>query len=356
MPVTINVDFGGGTVRIGCHDTGTHTGAEGTPALVLREWPQSGEAGDLELVRQGGIELLAGRRCDAVSIAVPGVVDAHAGTLLGVHGKYQWAKGRDLRQWAADAFEVDRDRTCVENDARAALIGEASTGVAAGRRDVALLILGTGVGTAAMIDGVALRGRRGHAGNLGGHFTVGLDTTPAAATAPSSPEAATPRCNCGNVGCAEVFGGSWAIEPLLRRDPDWAGSALQQAAADTRLGFGELNRAAEQGDPVAVRTREIVLAAWCATAVNLCHGYDPEVLVLSGGPMAAADLVVPRIRNWLDEHLWSTLSTPEVLVADRPDQSVIGGLITLSGQAVAATEDAATEDQATKDKENSNHG
>lgn len=333
MPVTINVDFGGGTIRVGCHDDSSER-----PAFL--DWPQTGSADDLDRVRSSALELLAGRRCEAVALALPGVVDAAAGTLLGVHGKYQWAMGRDLRGWAAEALGVSREQTCIENDARAALIGEVATGAAVGMRDVALMILGTGVGTAAMIDGHPLRGRRGHAGNLGGHFTVGLATTAAAATPPSTPESATPRCNCGNVGCAEVFGGSWAIGPLLRRDPNWAGSALHRATesggADTKdPGFGELHRAAESGDPVAVRTREIVLAAWCATAVNLCHGYDPEVLVLSGGPMAAADFVVPRISAWLDEHLWATLTRPPVLVAPDPAQSVVRGLVTLAGQTLA---------------------
>lgn len=330
MPVTINVDFGGGTIRVGCHDDSAER-----PAFL--DWPQTGSADDLDTVRASATELLAGRRCDAVAIAVPGVVDAAAGTLLGVHGKYQWAMGRDLRTWAAEALGVAREHTCIENDARAALIGEAATGAAAGQRDVALMILGTGVGTAAMIDGHPLRGRRGHAGNLGGHFTVGLATTAESATPPSTPESATPRCNCGNVGCAEVFGGSWAIGPLLRRDPDWAASTLHRTAGSEARepGFGELHRAAEAGDPVALRTREIVLAAWCATAVNLCHGYDPAVLVLSGGPMAAADFVVPRITAWLDEHLWATLARPSVEVAPDPDQSVVRGLITLAGQTLA---------------------
>ncbi len=102
------------------------------------------------------------RPADAVGIAVPGVVDPTSGRMLHANAKYDFLEGLDLNSWALTEFGLP---AVVENDARAALIGETSTGSAAREGDAVLVTLGTGIGTAAMIDGLPLRGRTGHAGN-----------------------------------------------------------------------------------------------------------------------------------------------------------------------------------------------
>ena len=161
-------------------------------------------------------------------------------------------------------------------------------------RDAALVVVGTGIGTAAMIDGVLVRGHRGHAGVLGGHFTI---TT------------ADQACNCGNVGCAEVLGGAWNL-------PD----GLDMPAVFDGLSRGEAGR-------TEVATR--VLQAWAVTAVNLCHAYDSEVLVLSGGAVAAAGGAGPVVEL--------RPRAPLVVVAAagdrgrrRPELSVVRGLAALT--------------------------
>ncbi len=55
----------------------------------------------------------------------------------------------------------------MENDALLALLGEARFGAARGRRDVALLTLGTGIGGAFLLDGVLRKGTRGMGCEIG---------------------------------------------------------------------------------------------------------------------------------------------------------------------------------------------
>src|SRR4029077_14919544 len=57
------------------------------------------------------------------------------------------------------------------NDGQAALLGERWLGAAAGRQNVIMLALGTGVGGAAIVDGRLLRGARGRAGHFG-HISI----------------------------------------------------------------------------------------------------------------------------------------------------------------------------------------
>src|SRR5690606_29951579 len=123
---------------------------------------------DLDRVVGTARALGIGDQGGGIAIAVPGLVDA-AGRRLGeARGKYDWLLGVDLAEWARDALGAS---VYVENDARAALIGETSTGCAAGESDAIILVLGTGIGTAVLVDGRPLRGPDGSAGILSGHVT-----------------------------------------------------------------------------------------------------------------------------------------------------------------------------------------
>lgn len=246
---------------------------------------------------------------DGVGIAVPGVVDADRTSLVSAHGKYPRLMGIDVRGWATARFGVS---VVVENDARAALVGELALGPAAGERDAVLMVLGTGIGTAAIIDGVVLRGRFGHAGILGGHLTVDLDAA---------------DCPCGNRGCAESLASTWALPFVLAEQPDFASSLLAESGSNPTI--RTLVDAVALGDPVADRVLERFIDIWSATLVSLCHAYDPRLVVLTGGVVGAADRLVPRMSAYLDQHLWSSSHRPTIVVPDDPQSSVLRGLAAL---------------------------
>ncbi|MCC3765869.1 ROK family protein [Glycomyces sp. TRM65418] len=286
------IDFGGSAIKLGVLDRGAPLR---TAAIPVGE-------GDLEATRDAAAALVADCSPTAAGIAVPGVVDRAAGRLVKAHDKHPRLGGLDLIAWAETAFGLP---AVVENDARAALVGEITTGSAAGARDAVLMTLGTGIGTAAAMDGTVLRGAHDHAGILGGHLTVDLD-------------AAT--CNCGNVGCAESIAGAWA----LRRDLAARGDAVTDVEA--------LFAAAAVGDEAALALRDRAIRAWGATAVSLCHAYDPEVVILSGGVMRAGRAVAEPVEAHVRKHLWTSSHRPAFVIPDRPDLSVLRGLAVLAAE------------------------
>lgn len=306
------VDFGGTNIKMGL-------AIEGELSATV-EFPVGGTVADLERVVAAAAQLGAPRGgIDVVAMAVPGLIDAAGTRLVQAHGKYDWMPAVDLVAWARDAFGA---AGTVENDARAALVGEISSGSAQGETDAAILVLGTGIGTAVMLGGQLLRGASGAAGNLGGHVTIDWNG---------------PVCNCGNVGCAEVFGGSWALRARVAElVADLAPSAIRDTwamrlAQERPLGFAELFERAAAGDPIAELARDRAVRAWAVAAVACCHLVQPSVIIIAGGVARAADQVVPALEGYVHEHIWSVLPMPRFVVSRAPELSVLRGLAALPG-------------------------
>lgn len=298
------VDLGGGTIRLGLHDG---NGWVERVRLPNTDQPADLDAAAAQLTRWRAAHGAPTR----VGVAIPGIVTADSTGLASAHGKYAHLRGRDLRAWAAAAAGAPAR---VENDARAALLGEAAAGAAHGCRDAVLLIVGTGIGTAALVDGHLVRGAHGHGGVLGGHVTIDL---------------AGAACPCGNLGCAETLGGSWALAGLAATRPDYGASPL----ASGPVGFREVIAAADAGDPCAAAVLDRALASWAAVLVTLIHLFDPERVVLAGGPLCSAPALVSGLRGRVASHLWSGIACPDLVVSPAPEESVLRGLIQLASRA-----------------------
>ena len=300
-------DFGGTAVKIGLLDDGQ--------VLASREFPVSGTVADLHDAERIGRDIVAGSGAPigSIGIALPGVVDQRTGRMVAAHGKYGYLGDRDMRDWAVQGFGVPAG---IENDARAALVGETSYGVAAGATDAVGVTLGTGIGTAALIGGVLLRGAHDHAGILGGHVTVDIDA---------------PACPCGNIGCAESLASTWAARDAVSAHPDAALSSLWGADP---IGIREIIEAARAGDAVASDVLAHFLRVWGATIVSLCHAYDPDVVIVSGGVMRSSDVVLPALTAYVNEHLWSSAHRPTFLTPTNPELSVLRGLSVVARNAI----------------------
>lgn len=284
------LDFGGTDLKMALCDDGGIDATASVPAKML--------SGDLDSATSvikdafGSLDSI-----EAVGISLPGVVNHGTGELLHANAKYDFAQNIDLREWGQKRFGAP---TIVENDARAALVGEVDALRHAGGSqfeiaDAVLLTLGTGIGTAALQGGLAVRGATGHAGILGGHVTVDIDGR---------------LCPCGNRGCPETLASTWA----LQEQGGYPG------------GFREVFAAAASGEAEALRIVERSAEVWGAVAVTLCHQYDPQVLFLTGGVMRGGEMVSEAIQEYLRTHLWPSIETPKVVLPDSPELSVVKGL------------------------------
>jgi glucokinase len=177
----------------------------------------------------------------------------------------------------------------VDNDATAALVAEWRYGAARGARNVLILTIGTGVGGGMVVDGRILRGASGAAGELG-HVVI---------------DESGPPCpgNCPGRGCLESFvsGPALAREGRARADAE-PESALGRALAAGREITGPLvTELAHDGDEAA-RAAVVVLGRHLGVGMtSLVNVFNPEVIVVGGGLVAAGDLLLAPAREVVAE-------------------------------------------------------
>ena len=252
-----------------------------------------------------------------IAIGFAALVDSRVNRVLSTDGKYEDVKDIDLAKWIHENVGV---QARIENDARMALLGESYAGAARGLTDVVMMTLGTGIGGVAMIEGKLLHGKHGQAGCLGGHIPAVFNGRP---------------CACGAVGCAEAEASGWSLPLILKSWPGATGSSLLRYSS---VGFKELFEEAARGDKVAVAIRDRCLNIWAATAVGLVHAYDPELILIGGGVMKKADVIIPYVESYVHKYAWTPWGKVRVRAADLGNNAVLMGAVPLLSQHIAANE------------------
>ncbi|WP_195572667.1 ROK family transcriptional regulator [Paenibacillus sp. 1001270B_150601_E10] len=103
-------------------------------------------------------------RLSFISIATPGIVDPTAGIVLeGSPNLPEW-RNIHLTQYFQNIFQVP---VIIENDVRAALVGEMYSGAFQNVNSAVLIGIGTGLGSAMLMDGKVIRGANNAAGEIG---------------------------------------------------------------------------------------------------------------------------------------------------------------------------------------------
>jgi glucokinase len=240
-----------------------------------------------------------------IGIAFPGIIDNVSYRVLSEYVKYPDAQNVDFSQWALERWNIP---VAVENDAKAALIGEWQFGSGKGCNDLVLITLGTGVGSAVMINGKVLSGRNFIAGSLGGHMTINMHGS---------------TCNCGNIGCLETEASTWALANEVNSDSQFFNSSLSK---EPDIDFKNLFKHSAEGDLLATQIRDKCLKAWSLGIINLIHAFDPEKIVIGGGIMESHYILLPYIQSMITSHSWVKNNPPELLVATHPQLAGLLGM------------------------------
>jgi glucokinase len=253
-------------------------------------------------------ESLALQDFSGIAAGFAGIVDSRIGRIVGTNAKYEDGPQIDLNAWSRKALGLPMR---IENDARMALLGEAFAGAANGFTEVVMMTLGTGIGGVAMIEGKLLRGKHAQAGCLGGHIPVLFTGR---------------TCTCGAIGCAEAEASGWSL-PLVVKD--WPGIAQSALAKYSNIGFKELFEESARGDGIAVAIRDRCLNVWAVDAVGLVHAYDPEIILIGGGVMKSAKVIIPYVEQYVHKHAWTPWGKVQVRAAALGNNAGLLGAVPL---------------------------
>jgi glucokinase len=177
----------------------------------------------------------------------------------------------------------------VDNDANAALLAEARSGAARGVSHAVLVALGTGIGSGLLLDGRIYRGSRGLGAEIG-HMVIDLHG---------------PDCqgNCPGRGCLEVMASGSTIgregRAAAAAHPE---SALgRRVAADQEITGGIVTELAHAGDAAAVSVLAQVGRRLGYGLVGVVNVFNPELIVIGGGAIAAGELLLGPAREVVSE-------------------------------------------------------
>jgi glucokinase len=214
-----------------------------------------------------------------LGIGVPGPVDYKKGIVHSLTNVKGWSRvglrGLLRKRLGMDVF--------VDNDANAACIGEARWGAGKGYKDIVCLTLGSGIGTAVMIDGRVYRGRGYSAAEMG-HICI---------------DRHGPKCNCGGNGCIEAFtGNSYIVKAVVKR--------LRHGEKSILLGLAKgrysnitpqlIDIAARKGDRFSIKIWQEMGENLGIALAGIVNTFNPEIIVIGGGLSKAGKRLFDSIR------------------------------------------------------------
>jgi glucokinase len=257
-PLVLGIDVGGTKVAVGA--------VKGAEAKDVVEHPTDVASAEALL---GGIESTFHEVVHrvgepvAVGVGVPSQIEFATGTVeTSVNIPLT---GVPLREELGRRFGVP---VFVDNDANCAALAESRI---VGSDELVMLTLGTGVGGGVVVGGRTFRGADGLGAELG-HISINPDGPPCPG-------------NCPNYGCLESYCSGQALErdatELAQDRPD---SRLHASLGrDGKVHGREVVKAAEEGDPDALRIFDRFARMLGIGIANFVNVFEPELLVIGGG-------------------------------------------------------------------------
>lgn len=195
---------------------------------------------------------------EGIAISVPGAVN-EMGVVYGASA-IPFVHGVNVKEYIEREINLP---VTIENDANCAAISEIWRGNAKGKKDVILVILGTGVGGAIIKDGMIHRG----ANLFGGEFGFMI----------LNPE------DIGNK--QNTFSEIASTSSIIRRVAENKGVEMATLTGE------EIFTAAEAGDKDCMEAIDEFYKMLAIGIYNLQYMYDPEVILIGGGISVREDLL-----------------------------------------------------------------
>ncbi len=300
----IGVDLGGTKMLLGVLD--------GDSKTVWESRERSAGEGEEELVellvREVGEARTARAGVRTIGLGIPATIDHEKGVAVSaVNLPIEDLPIRDL------VVERTGLPTFVDNDANVAALAEHLFGAARGSKNAVMLTIGTGIGGGLILGGEIYRGSTGAGAELG-HVAIEMDG---------------PLCqgSCPSRGCVETFASGTALGREGRAAAESApDSAIGELLAEGKEVDGKaVTVAAQEGDKTSIGVFDLVGRRLGVALASFANIFEPEVIVIGGGVIAAGDLLLEPARAELRARALRPMNATPVVPAELgEDAGMIG--------------------------------
>lgn len=235
------------------------------------------------LIRESGV---AREKILGIGICTPGPLDATQGVLISPPNFPGWPS-TPLKQIVHDATGFP---TFLDNDANAAALAEKWFGGGKEWEHFVYVLIEDGIGGGLVINGDIYRGEHDVAGEIG-HITIDLNG---------------PRCDCGNIGCFELYASPKSAEEYVCKEiaSGRHSLALDLAGNDFEsVQFEHIIQAALKQDPVALEALAAIKTALAAGLINVINTFDPETVVIGGRMGKAVEIILDDLQREVSRRL-----------------------------------------------------
>jgi len=314
--VTAGVDLGGTKIQAVVVSNGTilgqsrqatpRTGAGDVMAAVVTSIVAA-----LDTARMGVSDL------DAIGIGTPGAVDGATGHVSKAANVPGFVDDVPLGPTVSTA--LGGTPVTIDNDVRAAAMGEFRHGAGRPYRNLLGVFVGTGVGGGLILEG-ELRHGRGNAGEIG-HTTV---------------KPGGRRCSCNRLGCLEAYAGRMSIEQTARHRVDEGQETalfeIMKRKGRDRVTSSVIADAIEHGDRLTIELIDEAIEALALTLANAQNLLDLEAIIVGGGlGDRLGEPFVRRVEEAMAKNLRMPERPPAVLTTELGDLSGAVGATVLLG-------------------------
>jgi predicted NBD/HSP70 family sugar kinase len=245
---------------------------------------------------------LKGRKVRGIGVGAPGITHHHEGIV-------KWAYALGWKDFPLKAKLVKRYKlpVTVDNDVNLAALGEHWFGAGQNAQNMALIVVGAGIGAGIIINGTLYRGATEASGEIG-HMIPGKEFLG--------------KRHLDFGALESVASGTGMIErarTVLRSKRDAV--ALDQLVAN------DIIEAAQRGEKWATTILDEVINNLAIAVANLTVSFDPELIVLGGGVANFAYMLVGPILNRIE----GVIPTLPKLVASNLGlrATVMGAIVTV---------------------------
>lgn len=268
------MDYGGTNIKAGVFDEESNTIVFTEKKLI--EFSGTGKLLDNLIAHAKSV--IGNHKIKNGGLAIKGLINTDTGVLENDIGAGQMLAGINLKKAFSEALGFP---FTIENDARAYAWGEYKFGAGKGSKAMVCMTLGTGYGCSLVADGKPYCGSDSLGGLLGGHISIDRNG---------------PECSCGNKGCLELYCSATAlIKKINERHPDLNSSET------LKYFFKEV----EKGNAAIKKTFNEFIDDLSIGIVNAIHAYGPDVVVLGGGVMNSAEVILPSLIELVHKRAWT---------------------------------------------------